>query len=107
VWTWTFALFVLSRWEGGFARCEIESRRPALALATFCAATITLAMPASADVAIKTLGLRVPLHCLDPLFHWLQSGGKHGSGQLGYVAAITDTGLNPLLDQPLLQFHEF
>ena len=48
------------------------------------------------------LGLRCPLHRLDLLFHWLESGSEHGGGQLGYVAAIADSGFNALLDEPLL-----
>jgi hypothetical protein len=40
---------------------------------------------------------------LEPLFHWLERGSEHGGGQLGNVPAITDSGFNPFLDQPLLQ----
>src|ERR1700722_16188067 len=43
---------------------------------------------------------------LELLFHWLEGGGEHGGGQLGNVPAITDSGFNPFLDQPLLQFDE-
>src|SRR3984957_3976668 len=40
------------------------------------------------------------------LFHWLEGSSEHGGGQLGNVPAITDSGFNPFLDQPLLQFDE-
>jgi hypothetical protein len=43
---------------------------------------------------------------LEPLFQWLEGGSEHGGGQLGNVPAITDSGFNPFLDQPLLQFDE-
>jgi hypothetical protein len=43
--------------------------------------------------------LRGPLHRLDLLFHWLESGSEHGGGQLGYVAAIADSGFNALEGQ--------
>ena len=43
---------------------------------------------------------------LEPLFHWLEGGSEHGGGQLGNVPAISDSGFNPFLDQPLLQFDE-
>jgi hypothetical protein len=43
---------------------------------------------------------------LEPLFHWLEGGSEHRGGQLGNVPAISDSGLNPFLDQPLLQFDE-
>jgi hypothetical protein len=32
----------------------------------------------------------------------LKSGSEHGSGQLGYLLAVADSGFNPFLDQPLL-----
>ena len=35
-----------------------------------------------------------------------ESGSEHGSGQLGYVAAIADSGFDTGLDQLLLQFDE-
>jgi hypothetical protein len=41
---------------------------------------------------------------LELLFHWLEGGSEHGGGQLGNVPAISDSGFNPFLDQPLLQF---
>ena len=52
------------------------------------------------------LGLRGLLHRLDLPLHRLESGSEHGGGQLGYVLAVADSGLNAFLDQPLLQFHE-
>ena len=52
------------------------------------------------------LGVCGPLHRLDLLFHWLESGSEHSSGQLGYVVAIADSGFDALLDQLLLQLHE-
>ena len=52
------------------------------------------------------LGLGGLLHRLDLLFHWLEGGSEHGGGQLGNVPAITDSGFNPFLDQPLLQLDE-
>ena len=42
------------------------------------------------------------LQRLDLLFHRLESGSEHGSGQLGNVLAIADSGFNPFFDQPLL-----
>jgi hypothetical protein len=38
---------------------------------------------------------------LELLFHWLEGGSEHGGGQLGNVPAISDSGFNPFLDQPL------
>jgi len=52
------------------------------------------------------LGVCGLLHRLDLLFDWLESGGEHSSGQLGYVVAIADGGFDALLDQLLLQLHE-
>src|ERR1700691_1625584 len=52
------------------------------------------------------LDLRGLVRCLDLLFHWLESGSEHGCGQLGYVAAIADSGFDAVLDQLLLQFDE-
>ena len=52
------------------------------------------------------LGLGGLLHRLDLLFHGLEGGSEHGGGQLGNVPAIIDSGFNPFLDQPLLQFDE-
>ena len=52
------------------------------------------------------LDLRGLLRRLDLLFHRLESGGEHGSGQLGYLAAIADSGFDAVLDQLLLQFYE-
>src|ERR1700733_1008847 len=43
---------------------------------------------------------------LELLFHWLEGGSEHGGCQLGNVPAITDSGFNPFLNQPLLQFDE-
>ena len=43
---------------------------------------------------------------LELLFHSLEGGSEHGGGQLGNVPAISDSGFNPFLDQPLLQFDE-
>src|SRR5271166_2700019 len=48
------------------------------------------------------LGLRGLLHRLDLFFYRLESGSEHGSGQLGNVLAIADSGFNPFFDQPLL-----
>ena len=45
---------------------------------------------------------RGPLHRLDLLLHRLESRGEHGSSQLGNVLAITDGGVDAILDQPLL-----
>jgi hypothetical protein len=52
------------------------------------------------------LGLGGLLRRLDLLFHWLEGGSEHCGGQLGNLPAITDSGFNPFLDQPLLQFDE-
>jgi hypothetical protein len=52
------------------------------------------------------LGPRGFLHRLDLLFHGLESCREYGRGQLGNVLAIADSGRDPFLDQPLLQFHE-
>jgi hypothetical protein len=43
---------------------------------------------------------------LEPLFHWLEGRCEHGGGQLGNVPAVSDSGFNAFLDQPLLQFDE-
>src|ERR1700722_19035758 len=52
------------------------------------------------------LDVRGLVRRLDLLFHWLESGSEHGSGQLGYMAAIADSGFDAVLDQLLLQFDE-
>ena len=57
------------------------------------------AHPRTTSLDAPDLDLRGLLRRLDLLFHRLESGGEHGSGQLGYLAAIADGGFDAVLDQ--------
>jgi hypothetical protein len=46
--------------------------------------------------------VRGVLHGLDALLDRLKSRREHSGGQLGYALAISDSGFDPFLDQPLL-----
>jgi hypothetical protein len=83
----------LADWRAVAANAWLRSRR--------CSTT-----SGSADCSSRDLDLRGLLRRLDLLFHGLESGSEHGSGQLGYVAAIADSGFDAVLDQLLLQFYE-
>ena len=65
------------------------------------------AMPIHQRQKIDGLGVRGVLHGHDALLHRLKSRSEHGCCQLDYALAIADSGFDPFLDQPLLQFNIF
>ena len=64
-------------------------------------------MPIHRHQKIDGLGMRGVLHGHDALLDRLKSRSEHGCGQFGYALAIANSGFDPFLDQPLLQFNIF